>query len=136
MSSFDMTPAGLNPHSLVVTPDEGKLYVAVEQPAPQGVVRIVELNETKGYPAHSIDGVNCPEGLAISPDGRKLYVASQCASGQDPVFVIDTKTDKVVKAIAGFAVGTPKGKKSLECYIWLPQERRLHMTGLSGFLLE
>src|SRR5437899_5510345 len=105
MSSFDMTPAGLNPHSLVVTPDEGKLYVAVEQPAPQGVVRIVELNETKGYPAHSIDGVNCPEGLAISPDGRKLYVASQCASGQDPVFVIDTKTDKVVKAIAGFAVG-------------------------------
>ena len=72
MSSFDMTPAGLNPHSLVVTRDEGKLYVAVEQPAPQGVVRIVELNETKAYPAHSIDGVNCPEGLAISPDGRKL----------------------------------------------------------------
>jgi DNA-binding beta-propeller fold protein YncE len=106
--------AGNTPRAIAVTPDERKLYVANEQPAPQGTISVIDLDS--GQAKKSISGVNCPESLAVSPDGRFLYVSSQCGAGEDPVFVIDTRTDTVVNAIPGLAVGsnvaiTPTGEK-------------------------
>ena len=102
-ATFSVHPLHL-PHTAVLSPDQRRLYVAVAEPTPQGVIKVIELDEKKGYPSHVIEGVNCPEGLAISRDGRKLYVATQCGAGKDPVFVIDTRSE-TVKAIPGFAVG-------------------------------
>jgi len=106
--------AGNTPRAIAVTPDERKLYVANEQPAPQGTISVIDLSSRQAK--KSISGVNCPESLAVSPDGRFLYVSSQCGAGEDPVFVVDTQTDTVVKAIPGLAVGssvaiTPTGEK-------------------------
>jgi DNA-binding beta-propeller fold protein YncE len=103
VETFSVHPFHL-PHTLVLSPDERKLYIAVAEPTPQGVIKVIDLDKSKGYPSHSIEGVNCPEGMAISQDGGKVYVASQCGAGQDPVFAIDTKTE-IVKPIPGFAVG-------------------------------
>jgi len=79
-----------------------------------------------------------PGPFAVTPDGKYLLVAVGSS-----VRIVNTATDTIsgrsidlATPPAGIAVGTPTGKKSLECYIWLPQERRLHMTGLSGFLPE
>ena len=95
---------GRTPRALAITPDEGTLYIANEQPAPQGTIGVVDLATRKTTAL--ISGVNCPESLAMAPDGKRLYVATQCGGGQDPVFVVDTQTNKVVKAFPGFAVGT------------------------------
>jgi DNA-binding beta-propeller fold protein YncE len=103
------------PRAIAITPDESKLYVANEQPAPQGSISVIDLASRQLK--ESITGVNCPEGLAMSADGKQLYVSTQCGGGTDPVFVIDTKTDIVRKAaIPGLAVGgaiaiTPNGEK-------------------------
>jgi len=103
------------PRAIAVTPDERKLYIANEQPVPQGSISVIDLKSRQ--PLQSISGVNCPEGLAVSPDGRYLYVSTQCGSGEDPVFVVDTRTDTVIDAIPGLAVGlasiaiTPNGEK-------------------------
>jgi len=103
------------PRAIAVTPDESKLYVANEQPAPQGSISVIDLKSRELK--QSISGVNCPEGLAVSPNGRYLYVSTQCGLGEDPVFVIDTRTDTVIDAIPGLAVGlgglaiTPNGEK-------------------------
>ncbi|MDO8208401.1 MAG: YncE family protein [Gallionella sp.] len=90
--------------SMVITPDERKLYISNQQPSPHATITVIDLVK-KEHPAHPIDGFNCPMGLGILPDGSKLYVATQCGSGHDPVFVVDTRTDKIVHSIQDFAVG-------------------------------
>jgi DNA-binding beta-propeller fold protein YncE len=107
-------PTGNYPVAMAITPDERKLYVANQQPAPQGTITVIDLEAGRGMP--SISDVNCPQGLAIAPDGIHLYVTTQCGAGEDPVFVIDTRTDTKVKTIPGLAVGssiaiTPSGEK-------------------------
>jgi len=91
--------AGNTPRAIAITPDERKLYVANQQPAPQGTISVIDLSSRQTK--KSISGVNCPESLAVSPDGRFLYVSSQCGAGEDPVFVVDTRTDTVVNTIPG-----------------------------------
>src|SRR5260221_124796 len=90
--------------SMVLTPDERKLYISNQQPSPHATVTVVDLVK-KEHPAHPIDGFNCPMGLGILPDGSKLYVASQCGSGHDPDFVVRTGTDAIIKRIRDCAVG-------------------------------
>ena len=106
---------GDTPQAIAITPDERKLYIANEQPAPQGTISVIDLDNGQ---TKTISDVNCPEALAISPDGTFLYVITQCGAGEDPVFVIDTRTDtKIVdKTISGLAVGSstaiaPSGDK-------------------------
>jgi DNA-binding beta-propeller fold protein YncE len=96
---------GKVPTSIVLTPDERKLYIANQQPSPHAPITVVELKK-KDHPSHSIEGFNCPQSLGILHDGSKLYLATQCGSGLDPVFVIDSRTDKVVRSLEGFAVGS------------------------------
>ncbi|HYX31152.1 MAG TPA: caspase family protein [Pyrinomonadaceae bacterium] len=107
---------GNTPKAIAITPDERKLYVANEQPAPQGTISVIDLDSKQTK--KSISDVNCPEALAITPDGALLYVVTQCGLGEDPVFVIDTRTDTKVddKTIPGMAVGSsiaiaPSGDK-------------------------
>lgn len=102
---------------LALTPDETKLYVSNQQPAPNGSISVLDPGGT-GPIGEPIGGVNCPEGLAMSPDGKRLYVETQCGSGDDPLFVVDTRTDLVEeKSFRGFAVGglglgmVPNGEK-------------------------
>lgn len=90
--------------SIALTPDERKLYISNQQPSPHSIITVVDLTK-KEHPSHSIDGFNCPMGISIMPDGSKLYVASQCGGGHDPIFVVNTRTDKIVRTIRGFAVG-------------------------------
>ena len=106
---------GDTPQAIAITPNERKLYIANEQPAPQGTISVIDLDNGQ---TKIISDVNCPEALAISPDGTFLYVITQCGAGEDPVFVIDTRTDiKIVdKTIPGLAVGSsaaiaPSGDK-------------------------
>lgn len=109
-------PTGVYPEDLALTPDETKLYVANQQPAPVGSISVFDLGESDKLRT-SITGVNCPEGLAMAPDGALMYVESQCGFADDPLFVVDTKVDRVDHSIPGFAVGTtalgmlPNGEK-------------------------
>jgi YVTN family beta-propeller protein len=109
-------PAGTSPQSLALTPDETKLYVSNQQPAPHGTISVLDPGGS-GAIGKPIGGVNCPEGLAMAPDGQRLYVETQCGSGDDPLFVINTRTDLVERTFKGFAVGgvalgmAPNGEK-------------------------
>ena len=96
---------GSTPQAIAITPNERKLYVANQQPAPEGTISVIDLDNGQ---TKLISGVNCPQALAITPDGTFLYVITQCGAGEDPVFVIDTRTDtKIVnKTIPGLAVGS------------------------------
>jgi DNA-binding beta-propeller fold protein YncE len=96
---------GKVPTSIALTSDERKLYIANQQPNPHAPITVIELKKNE-HPSHSIEGFNCPQSLGILHDGSKLYLATQCGSGLDPVFVIDTRTDKVVRSLEGFAVGS------------------------------
>jgi WD40 repeat protein len=91
--------------SMAITPDGRKLYVSNQQPVPNAPISIVDLT-SKEFPTKEIEGFNCPEFLTILPTKQKLYVVTQCGSGLDPVFIVDTKTDKKIGAIKGFAVGS------------------------------
>jgi DNA-binding beta-propeller fold protein YncE len=107
-------PTGKFPVAMAITPDERKLYVANQQPAPQGTISVIDLETGRSRPA--ISDVNCPQGLAMAPDGIFLYVVTQCGAGEDPVFVIDTRTDTKAETIPGLAVGStiaiaPAGEK-------------------------
>lgn len=99
-------PTGVYPEDLALTPDEAKLYVANQQPAPVGTISVFDLRRS-GTIRPSITGVNCPEGLAMAPDGALMYVETQCAMAGDPLFVVDTKTDRVDHSFPGFSVGSP-----------------------------
>jgi DNA-binding beta-propeller fold protein YncE len=98
-------PTGVNPEDLALTPDEAKLYVSNQQPAPVGSISVFDLRGGDRLLA-SITGVNCPEGLAMAPEGDLLYVESQCGFADDPLFVVDTRTNTVHHSFPGFAVGT------------------------------
>jgi YVTN family beta-propeller protein len=112
----DHIPTGISPESLALTPDEAKLYVSNQQPAPVGNISVLDPVGRKAINT-PITGVNCPEGLAMAPDGVLMYVETQCGFGDDPLFVVDTKLDKVVHSLPGFAVGgialgmLPNGEK-------------------------
>jgi DNA-binding beta-propeller fold protein YncE len=100
---------GTAPRSLAVTPDQKKLFVSNEQPAPNGPIGVFDIgsdNPQEFRLTSTIKKVNCPEGLSISPDGRRLYVATQCSGGEDPILVIDTATNDTLYAIRKLAVGT------------------------------
>jgi len=99
-------PTGVYPEDLALTPDEAKLYVANQQPAPMGTISVFDLRRS-GTIRPSITGVNCPEGLAMAPDGALMYVETQCAMAGDPLFVVDTKTDRVDHSFPDFSVGSP-----------------------------
>ena len=109
-------PTGISPEDLALTPDESKLYVSNQQPAPKGSISVFDLRGG-GRALAAIRDVNCPEGLAMAPDGALMYVESQCGFADDPLFVVDTKTDRVDHSLRGFAVGTtalgmlPNGEK-------------------------
>jgi DNA-binding beta-propeller fold protein YncE len=108
VSNSDLS-IGLAPRSLAITPDQKKLFVSIEQPAPNGTIRVFDISSDNPQDFHltsTISQVNCPEGLSISPDGRRLYVATQCSGGEDPVLVIDTATNKALYAIRKLAVGS------------------------------
>src|SRR5207245_344955 len=91
--------------AIALTPDERKLYISNQQPSPDATIEVVDLTK-QPHPWHSIHGFNCPMGLGILPDGSKLYVATQCGSGHDPVVVVDTRTDKIVRTIQDFVIGS------------------------------
>ena len=116
--------------SMVLTPDERKLYISNQQPSPHATITVIDLVK-KEHPAHSIDGFNCPMGLGMLPDGSKLYVATQCGSGHDPVFVVNTRTDKIVHVIQDFAVGSEVAVagKNLRVYVARSNFFRLDRNG-------
>jgi 6-phosphogluconolactonase (cycloisomerase 2 family) len=100
---------GSAPRSLAITPDQKKLFVSNEQPAPNGTISVFDISSDTPQEFHlvsTIKQVNCPEGLAVSPNGRLLYVATQCSGGEDPVVVVDTATNAVLDVIKKLAVGT------------------------------
>lgn len=116
--------------SIVLTPDERKLYISNQQPSPHATITVIDLVK-KEHPVHPIDGFNCPMGLGILPDGSKLYVATQCGSGHDPVFVVNARTDKIVHTIQDFAVGSEVAVagKSLRVYVSRSSVFRLDQNG-------
>jgi hypothetical protein len=95
---------GKSAKSIAMSADGKKLFVAVEQPCPPGGDIHVFDTDTLRELA-SIGNVSCPEELFSATTKPLLFVASQGGLNNDPLYVIDTREDKVIKAIPGFATG-------------------------------
>jgi YVTN family beta-propeller protein len=98
--------AGLIPEAVAVSPDDSKLYVAVDDPTKGTQDFVAVLDPHSGAPlAASINlGIGAaPAGIAFSPDGKAAYVANR---GVNAVSVIDTSSDTVAKLISGLASPT------------------------------
>jgi YVTN family beta-propeller protein len=98
--------AGLIPEAVAVSPDDSKLYVAIDDPTKGTQDFVAVLDPHSGAPlASSINlGIGAaPTGIAFSPDGKTAYVAER---GANAVGVIDTASDTVAKLISGLEAPT------------------------------
>lgn len=119
---IDMTQRQKAPQQLTVgrmasalaqSADGKKLYVGVIGPVPEGAIDVFRTDTLQQV--GRIGNIGCPVGLSAPANAPLLFVATQCGGGYDPLYVIDTRSDKVVDTIQGFAVGasvvaTPDGK--------------------------
>ncbi|BAC88216.1 alkaline phosphatase family protein [Gloeobacter violaceus] len=88
-------PVGGQPNKLVLSANQGRLYVAngnsdsltVIDPVTNNVVRAISLSR----PGYKYKGSN-PNAIAFSPDGKKLYVT---LGGENAVAVVDQASGKV-----------------------------------------
>jgi DNA-binding beta-propeller fold protein YncE len=100
--------------ALALSGDGGKLYVAVQRighpDRDEGRIEVfegVDQPDVSGIRrADPISGIGCPVDLYVSAKAPRLFVATQCGDGQDPLYVIDTRTDRVIARVPGFAVGS------------------------------
>jgi len=107
---------GKTASGLALSADGRKLYVAVEGPIPEGKVHVFNADSPKLSLLTSIGGLGCPISLFAPSRAPLLFVSTQCGGGLDPVYAIDTRSDKIIARVPGFAVGsgivsTPDGKK-------------------------
>ena len=86
---------------LALSSDGRKLYVGVIGPVPQ----IVVFDTIKLTRLTSIRDVGCPVSLYVPAARALLFVATQCGAPSDPMYVIDTRSDKTIAKVPGFAVG-------------------------------
>jgi DNA-binding beta-propeller fold protein YncE len=122
---------------LVISPDGGKLYIArgsyqtrdtatgqvTTVPSQLSVVRTSDNQKVKTLTI-------AVRALAFTADGRQLLVG-----GDKVVRMIDTASDEVVNTIPLSA--SPTGivtTRDNKAYMWLPDENRLFLLGLSGLL--
>lgn len=92
-------PTGGPVCGMALTPDGGKLYLAMSQ---FGVKRL----STRSGKLVSVTDQVCPEQLAIDPQGKHLYVAYQCSGpsgspGHDSVEVFDVQNEVSQRIING-----------------------------------
>jgi YVTN family beta-propeller protein len=111
-------PLGKRPRGIKVSPDGGRLYVALSgsPPAPPGVDE-----STLPPPDRTADGIGVvdvetgevltvlrggtdPEQVALSPDGTRLYVANEDA---DTASILDVATGEILAALP--VGGEPEG---------------------------
>jgi DNA-binding beta-propeller fold protein YncE len=104
---------GKTAKSVTLSADGRKLYVGVVGPVPLGEIKVFDAVTVSEVT--TIESVVCPVDLFAASNAPLLFVATQCGGANDPLYIIDTRTDKVIRVIPGFAVGqsvvaTPDGK--------------------------
>jgi DNA-binding beta-propeller fold protein YncE len=96
--------------ALSLTGDGRKLYVGVESPGTLGRIEVFEgVNQPDLFRVKqvaTIRGVGCPTDLFAPASSPRLFVATQCGGGKDPLYVIDTRTDRIIAKLPGFAAGS------------------------------
>lgn len=97
-------PVGTTADAMAFSGDGRKLYVAVVGPIPEGRIHVFNVASLKETAV--ISGVGCPTGLFATARESLLFVATQCGGNNDPLYVFDTRTDRLLKTLPGFAVGT------------------------------
>ena len=110
--------AGLVPQAVAVSPDDTKLYVAINDPTKGTPDFIAVLDPHSGAPIASTITVGAGAalaGISFSPDGKTAYVVDR---GTNAVSVIDTASDTVTRQISGLDSPTgiavsPDGTKVL-----------------------
>jgi DNA-binding beta-propeller fold protein YncE len=105
---------GRTANAMAFSSDGRKLYVAVTGPSPSPHIAVFDAATLA--PLTSIRNIGCPMSLFAASAKPYLFVATQCGTPEDPLYVIDTRDDRVVKRIPGFAIGSrvvasPDGKK-------------------------
>src|ERR1700720_483823 len=95
---------GKTAKAIALSADGKKLYVAVEKPVPFGKIHVFETGTL--HEIALVENVGCPEDLFVPSKAPLLFVATQCGLNNDSLYVIDTRKDKVIRAIPGFAVGS------------------------------
>jgi len=92
---IETIPAGPNPHEMVITPDQRKMYLSNYAP-PGNTISVIDLVQRKHVKQISTGGYARIHGAAIAPDGKHAYFTV----GQAGVVVeIDTETDEMTRAI-------------------------------------
>jgi YVTN family beta-propeller protein len=123
--------------SVAITPDGKKLYVlrgsfetrdrqtgqAVTNPAQ---VTVIDARQRKVLTSIPV----LANSIAITPDGKYVLLG-----GDRRIDIVDATSDQVINT---FPLGTsPIGiaiTKDLRAYVWLPDEQRVLLVGLSGLL--
>lgn len=112
-------PTGGPVYGLAVTPDEKKLFLAMEA---AGLKRIsTSTGETK-----VLSGIACPVSVGIDPDGSKLYVSYQCGGpggrpGHDSVEIYDVNSERTLATVNGPPmVGAALSFAPHDPYVFLP----------------
>lgn len=104
---------GVGAGAMAISADGRKLYVAVA-----GAIHVFDAKSDKPEEtAPPVTGVGCPKGLFVASHVPRLFVSTQCGGGQDPLYVVNTRSDEVIKKLAGLAVGwmvvaTQDGRKA------------------------
>jgi hypothetical protein len=104
LREIDTKYVGKTATSVVLSADGRKLYVGVVGPIPLGKIRVFDAVTLTELGA--IDNVGCPVDLFVPRARPLLFVATQCGLNNDPLYVIDTRKDKVIREIPGFATGS------------------------------
>ena len=119
---------GRTAYGMALSSDGRKLYVAVTGPAPRS--RIIVFDAKSLALIHTIESVGCPISLFAAQRAPLLFVSTQCGAPEDPLYIFDTRDDRLLRKIPGFAVGsrvaaTPDGEK----IIVLSDDRTSIVTG-------
>ena len=106
--------AGKTANAMALSNDGRKLYVAVTGPTPHAYIAVFDASTLERLT--TIQDIGCPMSLFTASSKPYLFVATQCGKPGDLLYVIDTRDDRVVKHLSGFAVGSrvaasPDGEK-------------------------
>ncbi len=118
--------------------------------SPRGEIDVLDTGSLKEVA--SIGNVSCPEGLFAATRKPLLFAVTQGGLGNDSLYVIDTRKDKVIRTIPGFATGsqvlatadggtvfvpTDDGLKMVRNYLAIKPEIKTigHFVGVSAMAL-